>query len=290
MHKKADFVFKGKVKGGHGHQPPSPPPPPPPPIPTPLPGVTIGAVGGLQIDLQWDSSVASAPPGFEQAVMAAATLFTNQYPSKPVLVVIAVGYGEVNGTPLSSGNLGESETGGYLTDYATVANALHPAAAANAPTSAQFFVPNAQARLLGLKSATDTSVDGWVGLSSNYAFDYAGTGAGYDPIGIAAHEISEVMGRLSLQGEIINNTQTYTPLDLFAWASAGELKLSGGGGYFSLDGGVTSLAVFNAGSNGGDNGDWGSAPLGNDAFNAFSSMGTLIVSTYDFEEMTALGW
>ena len=290
---------------GAGH-PPSPPPPPsppasPPPPPPPPGGTVVGAPGGLQIDLIWDSSVARAPAGFEQAIIAAAQYLTS-LSSTAAILNVQVGYGEVGGTAMGSGALGESESYGYLGSYATVVNALahdnYPVVtAANAPTGAQFFIASAEAKAMGLISATSSSIDGFIGLASSYPFDYSTTGApagsgSYSALGVAEHELSEVMGRIGMEGRIVNGAPTYTPLDLFNYASAGRLELSGNGGFFSVHGGTTALGTYNNAGNGGDIADWASGlgPVANDAFNAFTSPGATAVSSADVQEIAALGY
>ncbi|HLG86390.1 MAG TPA: NF038122 family metalloprotease [Alphaproteobacteria bacterium] len=303
-------AVKGPTISAHGgYHPPSPSavpgtptsPPPPPPPPPPA-GTLVGAAGGLQIDLIWDSSVASAPAGFQQAIITAAQYLASLSSTAAVLN-IQVGYGEVGGTAMSSGALGESESYGYLTGYATVVNALahdnYPvAAASNAPTGAQFFVTSAEAKAMGLASATASSVDGFIGLSSSYPLDYSTSGSpagstSYSAVGVAEHELSEVMGRIGMEGRIFNGAPTYTPLDLFNYASAGHLELSGGGGYFSVSGGSTALGTYNnSAANGGDIADWasGHGPVANDAFNAYTSPGPTTVSSADVQEIAALGY
>ncbi len=262
----------------------------------------VGTAGGLQIDLIWDSSVASAPAGFQQAIITAAQYLTSLSSTAAVLN-IQIGYGEVGGTAMSSGALGESQSYGYLTSYATVVNALahdnYPVVtASNAPTGAQFFVTSAEAKAMGLISATSSSVDGFIGLSSSYPLDYSTSGApagssSYGAVGIAEHELSEVMGRIGMEGRIINGAPSYTPLDLFNYASAGRLELSGSGGYFSVNGGSTALGTYNNNTaNGGDIADWASGygPVQNDAFNAYTAPGPTTVSSADVQEIAALGY
>src|SRR6516162_9177491 len=82
-----------------------------------------GSAGGLQINLIWDSSVASAPAGFMQAAIAAAQLYTTEF-SDPEVINIQVGYGEVAGQRLPSGALAASESYGYSETYSQVAAAL----------------------------------------------------------------------------------------------------------------------------------------------------------------------
>jgi hypothetical protein len=271
---------------------------------TPAPTM-VGAPGGLQIDLVWDPSVAHAPKGFRPAVIAAARYYTTTF-SDDEVIKIAIGYGEVHGTRLGRGALGESESNAYLFDYATVTAAMQsdgypPSLAGNEPTSGQFFVTSSEAKALGLVGGHAAGVDGYVGLSSTLPLSYALSGPGsgskqYDAVAIAEHEIGEVMGRIGMDGEILGGKPTYTPLDLFDFASPGVLELSANGGYFSVDNGVTSLGVFDdAAANGGDIADWAAnaAPSGHtyDAYDAFTFPGYHgVVTPVDVVESEALGY
>jgi len=274
----------------------------------------VGSPGGLQIDLLWDSSVAHAPSGFKTAVTEAATDLTTLFSNNEV-INLHVGWGEVAGFRLPSNALGESASNGYLTDYATVAGAVHAPAAGNDPTTSQFFVTSAEAKALGLTSATSSSVDGYVGFGTlsrtGYSWDYntstSPVGANqFDLQAVAQHEISEVMGRIGMEGQIVNGHPTYTPLDLFNFSSLNTLELSANGGYFSSDGGHTNLGTYNNASlYGGDIADWASATSptqsgtqglttpGNyyDAYDAFAAPGYVgQVTNSDINEMAALGY
>jgi hypothetical protein len=290
------------------------------PTPTAPAPTLVGAAGGLQIDLIWDSSVAKAPSGFMQAIIDAATYYTTVYSTKEV-ININVGYGEIAGSQMPSNGLGASESYGYLTNYATVTNALikdgFSFSASNEPTGAQFFVTSAEAKALGMVNPTSTALDGYVGFSTlsgtGYSWNLTATTTGsntgtasnqFDLQSVALHEISEVMGRIGMEGATVNGKATYTPLDLFNFKSPGALELSGGGGYFSTNNGVANLGVYNnASAYGGDIADWASAtsptqsntlglPSGGvDAYNAFGWPGTNgDVSTSDVTELAALGY
>ena len=242
-----------------------------PPAPT-----LVGIHGGLQIDLIWDPSVANAPRGFTQAITDAAKYYTTLF-SNDEVINIHVGYGEIDGSRMAANALGESESYGYLTNYSTVTNALakdgYSFTAANEPTGSQFFVTSADAKTLGMISPTSSAVDGYIGFSTLKGTGYSwnetasvsgstsGTGSKqFDLEATAFHEISEVMGRIAMEGEMVNGKTTYTPLDLFNYQSHGVLELSGNGGSFSFNDGTTDQGTYNnASANGGDIADWASA-------------------------------
>ncbi len=258
----------------------------------------VGSAGGLQFDLSWDASVANAPSGFVQAVKSAAQYLASLFSTKEV-VNIDVGYGEIAGSPLGSGALGESESYGYLANYAAVTNALrgdgYNFAASDEPTSSQFFITSAETKAFGYVNPTSSALDGYVGFSSAYPMYYGTSGAvpsnDYDLYSIAEHEITEVMGRIGVEGASMNGAPTYTPLDLFHYSRPGSLELSGNGGYFSINDGVTNLGIYNdAAANGGDIADWASS-VANNSFDAFTAPGTAgAVTSNDVLEVAALGY
>ena len=140
-----------------------------------------------------------------------------------------------------------------------------------------------------------TGVTGYVGFSSSYQWDFTpnttpASGA-YDFVGVVLHEITEVMGRISL---LNYQPSDYSAMDLFRYTSSGARDLTTGGSgslaYFSTDGGHTLLNSWNNNPNNGDLGEWyGSG--GNDAVNDYSSSGVInSFSATDITLMQALGW
>jgi hypothetical protein len=257
------------------------------------------------INITWDSSVASAPAAFKTAVLAAAQSLESQF-TDPATVNISVGYGEVDGTALGAGNLGASQS--LLSSYgygalasALSADAISPAdktAVASlpptAPISGTFWATTAEAKALGLSTST-TSTDGYVGFSNALPWTYSnatGVAAGtYDFEAVALHELTEVMGRILLTGSTIGGfANSYSLMDLFHYQAAGVRDVSARTpGYFSADGGATSLGSFNTIA-GGDAGDW-ALSVTNDSFDAFSSSGVVnAVTANDFSVMDAIGW
>lgn len=231
--------------------------------------------------------------------------------SDPITINIDVGYGEVDGQPLGSNAAGQSLT--YLAgplNYSDVRTSLaNNVTSANDATAAaslgttdptaggNFVVSTAQAKALGLLGAS-TAIDGYVGFSSSLSFAYdpnnRAVAGEYDFIGIAEHEISEVMGRTALLGETLGSgagaiTNSYSIQDLFRYSAKGTRELVGGkAAYFSIDGGKTKLLGFNTVA-GEDYGDWAGTTV--DAANAMASTGTLLpFSTTDSTEMDVLGY
>jgi VCBS repeat-containing protein len=249
---------------------------------------------GLVINVTYDTSVNSAPSGFTADVASVVQWFEKTF-TNPITINIDVGYGEVDGQSLSSGALGESMY--YLNSYSysQVQNALTGASLPSTdPTSGgTFWVSTAEGKATGLVSGS--SVDGYVGFNSSsniFAYnDSNGVPIGqYDFVGTVAHEISEVLGRETLDGQSLAGTRAYTPLDLFHYSAPGVIDLSGTQtGYFSTNNGTANLDKFNT-NPGGDFGDW-AASAGNDAFLAFVPSGVLLpVTSADITEMNTLGW
>ena len=147
-----------------------------------------------------------------------------------------------------------------------------------------WFLTRAQAKALGF-IADDLSDDGGTtfGAGQPYTFSGAIMPGTFDFQGVAAHEISEVMGRIGGGGN------TFSLIDNFSYTGPGTKGLRGGpGNNFSIDNGITLLKLFNA-SAGGDTRDWAGNAI--DAFNAFASLGVASpVSAIDLEVMDVIGY
>jgi hypothetical protein len=156
-----------------------------------------------------------------------------------------------------------------------------------------WWLTRSQAKALG-QIPDDLSEDGTTRFGAGNAFTFSGTIAPntYDFQGVAAHEISEVMGRLGISGGTIGATpNSFSLIDNFSYTGSGTKGLRGGpGNYFSIDNGTTLLKLFNdPTANGLDSRDW--APGTNDAFNQFSESDVVnTVSAVDLQLMDVIGY
>ena len=273
--------------------------------PTPT-RVTI-ASSSLVFNLDWDSSVATAPAGFMTDVIAAAQYLESQI-SDAVTINIDVGYGEIGGSALQGNALGESNGNDVAQSYSNLLSALAATGSADAtdasvlaslppasPVDGTYFITTAQAKALGLEPANSNASDGEVGFAPASEFTYGDTNTtgtvaagSYDMFGVITHELTEIMGRLLFTGG--DGSGDYALLDLLHYSSSGTSDYSSSTpGYFSVDGGATNLGAFNT-SPSGDSGDWASSVTDN-SFDAFSSSGVLnVVTSNDLTEMDAIGW
>jgi hypothetical protein len=263
------------------------------------------ASAGLVFNVTYDSSTASAPAGFFTAFNDAIQFFETTY-TDPITINLHVGWGEINGSSLAPGDLGQSETNqrGFIS-YAEVASALvndaksvaDATAIANLPASdpyngAVMVMADAEAKALGLLAGSSTGVDGYVGFSSTSSFTFDPNNRGlpgkYDFIGLAEHEISEVMGRYG-QGQNGASSGWYSPIDFFRYLSPGKLDLTPtNGAYFSIDGGKTVINTY-TGTGGGDLSDWLGTTV--DSFNHSLSQGSEYpVSAGDITLMDVIGY
>jgi hypothetical protein len=142
-----------------------------------------GAAGGLVFNVTYDASANSAPAGFKTAFAAAIEFYTTEF-SDPITINIDVGWGEVDGIPLSAGNLGESFSFLNIFSYSQVRSALQADATSvddqravaslpgRDPTGGgNFLVTKGEQKAPGLLGASN-AVDGYVGFGANDIFSY----------------------------------------------------------------------------------------------------------------------
>jgi len=254
------------------------------------------------------SDASSVEAAFNRVAADYASSFAN-----PVTINIQVSWGSVAGSSLPSNAVADSEDPlyGYFT-YIQVKNALTSFAQKNpsdtalvslvrnlpptAPTGVtRYVIPSAEAKALGLVSQNSRSIDGYIGFAgstSGYDFDPSNgiLAVTYDFEAVAAHEMAEVLGRIT---GLESASPTYrTPFDLLRYSSPRQLGFSyNQAAYFSIDGGKTYLGDFNTSSSGGDRSDWLTLFSSADVQDAFISTGqNLNLSYADLTVLDALGW
>jgi len=235
---------------------------------------------GLTINLTYDSTVAALPyaSSAESATQYAAQQIENLFSDNMTININVVA------SPNAFGGSGYSYS--FSSSYAAIRSDL--IATATTPTDAtayaslplspdptgggNFLIPTVEEKALGLIPANSTGNDGTFtfGSNVNWTFDpnNRAISGESDFIGVAEHEITEIMGRnLSLnQG----SPPLYRPVDLFRYSAPGvrNFNPNATNTYFSIDGGVTDLMDYPTGTEG----DW--APGLTDAFDAASVQGT----------------
>jgi Dockerin type I domain len=256
-------------------------------------------------DVTLDSSTANAPSGFFTAFNNAIQFYETTF-DDPITINLNVGWGEVAGQAIIPGFLGESSAiqpgffhfGTIKTDLLNDAKSVSDLISiANLPATdptnnATFKLSRSNSRALRIMPGNGAGLDGSVGFDTTapYTFDtnHRAVAGKYDFIGLAEHEVSEVMGRYGL-GQNGASSGIYSPLDFFRYASPGVLDLTpANGAYFSINGGTTAINTFN-GTGGGDLSDWAGATY--DSYNASLTAGVeLDVSPGDITAMDVIGY
>jgi hypothetical protein len=259
----------------------------------------------LIINPTYDSSVTSLTNAaqVEVAFAVAVQMFQNQF-TNPITVNITVSFSP-------DVDLGASSTptvGNTGFTYASLTNALRAARTSAADSNAvaslpatdptgggPWYVPQAEAKalkILGL-SANDTNNDGAVmfatpSADTAYTFDPTNRAVAgeFDFIGVAEHEISEVLGR----AYSLNLNGSYIPYDLFRFTNGvRSFNPNDNNVYFSIDNGVTVQKYFNSDPSG-DIQDWVSSTP-EDSFDAFVNSGQqLLISPADITALDILGY
>ena len=207
----------------------------------------------LDINLTFDPSV-SATFGVNTNSMTSAVAYVAQEYENLYANPITINFSVDGGTSGYAGSSTQWNTYSYSAiRSALAANATSPAqtlALSYVPTSdpsppgSSWNVPNAEAKALGLLSATAPASDGEVSFNANVNWTFnpsnrAVPGAS-DFCGAVEHELSEVMGR-------IFNASPYVPYDLFRYdGGTNTLDMTNNTNvWFSINGGNTDLNSYN---------------------------------------------
>jgi len=241
------------------------------------------------INLIYDSFALAAPQSFRDGMATAANLLTAAIHDN-ISINIDVGYGEFNnGQALPNQNTSLGNDSGFSITYSNLRSLLasHETSAADITSvnalpntttlngQSSFVIGTAEARALGALAANSGTVDGLVGMGTNFT--------GGVLIGGALHELTHAMGRVP----------GASGLSLVRYTSQGNHLFTGGApaaaSYFSIDGGVTKLADFGVSS---DPSDFLNSPASNltpnDPFDETIAGSTL--TSVDLTMMDVLGF
>jgi hypothetical protein len=245
------------------------------------PSCTTGT--GMEICVTYDSSVTSlanvsiVEANFNAVAQAYSNAITNNTSANPIAV--GVQFGSVPGEASTSSTATYS-----FGSFANVAAALQPTEKALGYTlprsdpagGAIFFMPQAEAKVLGLKLPGNAGAyDGTIRFSSTASFGYTPglTGSQFSFETAAEHEIDEVLGRtseLNDGGPPFGNNWA-EPFDLFRYSAKNTNSFSENAtAYASVDGGATDLGTFESTIAGADRSDW-SSPINNTSTDAQNS-------------------
>lgn len=267
------------------------------------------SIPALTISVTYDSSVTvlTNAAQIESAFARAAETFQSLY-TNDATVNINVYWGPTG--PFTNGiELGRSSLTALASSYSQITNALFVNRAsaadtnsvaslpANDPTGGPWWVPRAEIKVLDLPiagvSPNDSVNDGAVGFTSNVVYtldpENRAVAGEYDFIGVAEHEISEVLGRLTLG---LNTNVGFVPFDLFRFtnSAARSFEPNVTNVYFSADNGATALKFFYTNATLGDIGDWESTSTP-DSYDAFVSDGMVLpISAADILTLDVLGY
>lgn len=263
----------------------------------------------LTINVNYDSSVAvlTNAAQIESAFAVAAETFQSLYTNNAT-VNINVYWGPTG--PFTNGiELGRSSLTALPSSYSQITNALFLNRASTAdtdsvaglpaidPTGGPWWVPRAEIKALGLAiagvSPNDSVNDGAVGFNSNVVYaldpDNRAIAGEYDFIGVAEHEVSEVLGRITLG---LSANIGFVPFDLFRFTNNAQRSFEPNvtNVYFSVDNGATALKLFYTNATLGDINDWESSSMP-DSYDAFVSDGQVLpISIADIATLDVLGY
>ena len=262
-------------------------------VPTFGPGVSASAQSAFNYAAAEFQALYSDPVKVNINVVAGNTGLGGS--STPLMFVVPATYAAVRSALIADQTAHPSTSGGVSVAAGGSVNTVVD------PTNGGVFLyTTAQAKALGALPANNAASDGTFTYNSTlaYTFDPNNRGSGgYDFIGVAEHEISEIMGRIpGLGGEFCGPPNpcgpNYLVYDLFRYTGNNTRGMTDGAGrYFSINNGASNLHGYNfANGNGSDPQDW-DASNPTDPYNAFTGPNQAhALNTIDATTLDVIGW
>jgi hypothetical protein len=276
---------------------------------------TSQMAGHMTIDV-----VAAPGASFSNAASAAlhyAAIYLGNLITDPIAVTIQANVSNLSSTPSLQGVLAFGSAKGYFENYKTVRNeiALHdPSVAKYLPKTlpsgvyGSMVASKSELQAWGISYTASYSIGGSIVINTAYSssFNYStsinpsnATAGLTDFVGVAEHELSHAIGRISYNGNTASNGQyEFGPLNLFRFDSPGTLQVDGISSssnatvpYFSLNGGEKDLISFASVSRT----DWANLASGtrysNDAWDGYApSSGYARMYNLDRSLLNAIGF
>lgn len=259
-------------------------------------------IGGLKINLNYDSSWSSSPSYYQTDVITAANMLIAACPNTNITLTIEIGYTEIENGSLGSVPPSSSEGVDAFEAFIPYTTLKTNLAAIPNPTSSlssmlahlpsgstlggnsTFNVGWAACKTLGLfgftngpSSATDTSqIDGAIGIGSGWGSSKT--------VGMFLHELSHSMGRIAGSAPFL--------FTRFTAPGTWDIGSSATNAYFSLDGGTTNLAAYAPSSDLSDFANSVTDPSSGltDAFDAQQTTPDQVLSSLDIKLLNSMGY
>ncbi len=255
----------------------------------------------MQINVNYEQGDNLLPVGFKAAIQQAVDFLTSHINSN-VTFNLNVGYGDVNGLPVTglAGYHNQLNTVSYdnlvtaLKNHATSADDQAAIASlpltSPAPAGTTFQIAEVEAAALGLTTGTVPNIS--IGFAKNAPWDFTNDNIAPGSTDFVAQAINEITAAMGRAFSPAGQAQPLQLFDYFAPPANGQVSHQfnvNQDGYFSLDSGKDPTDPGHFSFGGFQKGDW-NLNQGPDAFDSPLPLGQNQVSNTDLRVMDVLGF